>query len=129
MAKLEQVGLADDSKKYPGDLSGGMRKRAGLARAIVGKRDLFLYDEPTSGLDPIAAASITELIRSLQDRLNATSIIVSHDLDLIFGTADRIAMLDAGKIQKIGTPEEIRGASDPLIREFLQAKAPDPPAS
>lgn len=122
MAKLARVGLADHARKYPGDLSGGMRKRAGLARAIVGRRNLFLYDEPTAGLDPVAAASITRLLRELHEGLHATSIIVTHDLALVFATADRIAMLDEGRIQTVGTPEEIRASADPRTKEFLETK-------
>ena len=129
MSTLQRVGLADDAKKFPDELSGGMRKRAGLARAIVGKRNIFLYDEPTSGLDPIAAASITDLIRTLQEDLQATSIIVSHDLSLVLGAADRIALLDGGRIKSIGTPEEIRRSSDPKAREFLDAKPHPRPAA
>ncbi len=123
MAKLKSVGLERDAEKRPGELSGGMRKRVGLARALVGRRDLFLYDEPTAGLDPIASASITNLIREIHQGVGATSVLVSHDLKLVFGLADRVAFLEGGKIHALGPAGEIRESSDPLVQEFLEGRA------
>jgi phospholipid/cholesterol/gamma-HCH transport system ATP-binding protein len=121
-AALEKVGLPCEAEKFPAELSGGMRKRVGLARAIVGHRDIFLYDEPTAGLDPIAAATIRELIRKIQGSVRAASIVVSHDLSFVFAISDRIAMLHEGRIHAIGTPEEIRSSQDPVVRDFLEGR-------
>jgi phospholipid/cholesterol/gamma-HCH transport system ATP-binding protein len=125
LARLRSVGLEKDGEKLPGQLSGGMRKRAGLARALVGRRDLFLYDEPTAGLDPIAAASIRDLLREIHEGSDATSVLVSHDLDLVFHLAERVAFLEKGKIHAVGTPEELRQSADPVIQRFLRGE-PEP---
>jgi phospholipid/cholesterol/gamma-HCH transport system ATP-binding protein len=118
-AKLELVGLSRDAEKYPSELSGGMKKRAGLARAIAGSRDIFLYDEPTAGLDPMGAASIGDLIRRLQEKVRATSILVSHDLEFVLGLSTRVAVLDSGRIRFTGSPEETRRSRDAAVREFF----------
>lgn len=119
--KLSIVGLKGQEDKLPGELSGGMKKRAAIARALVMEPQLILYDEPTSELDPISAAVIAEEIVNLQSHIAVTSIIVSHDRDLAFGIADRIAMIVDGRIIAVGTPEEIRASQDEAIRKFLNA--------
>ncbi len=117
---LEMVDLAGEQKKMPEKLSGGMRKRVGLARAIVTQPRCILYDEPTTGLDPIVADSINHLIRRLQKRLGVTSIVVTHDMKSAFHVADQIAYLHEGRVYFKGTQEELRAASDPLIRDFIE---------
>lgn len=122
---LEMVDLSGEQKKMPSNLSGGMKKRVGLARAIVTKPACILYDEPTTGLDPIVSDSINWLIRRLQKRLQVTSIVVTHDMKSAFDVADRIAYLHEGKIYFQGTPEEINNSSDPLIRDFILGRSGD----
>ena len=119
--KLEDVGLKDATEKMPGDLSGGMKKRASIARALVIEPQLILYDEPTSELDPLSAVVIGEEILALNRRIHVTSVIVSHDRDLAFGIADRIAVINDGRILKIGTPDEVNRFNDPLVQKFLNA--------
>jgi len=104
----------------PADLSGGMRKRVGIARAIAGKPKYVLYDEPTSGLDPVNADIIDALVKRLEEELGVTSITVTHDVRGAFRTADRIALLTSGKIVAIGSPEEFRGSQVPQVKEFLE---------
>jgi phospholipid/cholesterol/gamma-HCH transport system ATP-binding protein len=126
--KLEAVGLKDTENKMPSELSGGMKKRVAIARALVIEPQLILYDEPTSELDPLSAVVIGEEIRELNERIHVTSLVVSHDRDLAFGVADRIAVINEGQILMIGTPEEVQRTTDPLIRRFLHAdfKRPNP---
>jgi len=119
--KLEDVGLKDATDKMPGDLSGGMKKRAAIARALVIEPQLILYDEPTSELDPLSAVVIGEEILDLNRRIHVTTLVVSHDRELAFGIADRIAFINDGRILKIGTPDEVKRFDDPLIRKFLNA--------
>lgn len=119
--KLESVGLKGAENKMPSDLSGGMKKRAAIARALVIEPQLILYDEPTSELDPVSAVVIGEEILKLQERIRVTSLVVSHDRDLAFGVADRIAVISEGRILAIGTPDEVKGRSDPVIQRFLNA--------
>jgi phospholipid/cholesterol/gamma-HCH transport system ATP-binding protein len=119
--KLELVGLEDHHDRYPGELSGGMKKRAAIARALVIEPQLLLYDEPTSELDPQMAVVIAEEMRDLNRRMGATSIIVSHDRELAFGIAHRIGLIHDGVILTAGTPEEVRSSSDPRVRDFLHA--------
>lgn len=119
--KLEVVGLKGTENKMPGELSGGMKKRAAIARALVIEPQLILYDEPTSELDPLSAVVIGEEILRLNQRIQVTSLVVSHDRDLAFGIADRIAVINEGQIVTIGTPDEVRRKSDPVIQKFLQA--------
>jgi len=119
--KLEDVGLKDAGDKMPGDLSGGMKKRAAIARALVIEPQLILYDEPTSELDPLSAVVIGEEILELNKRIHVTTLVVSHDRDLAFGIADRIAVINDGSILKIGTPDEVKRFDDPLVRKFLNA--------
>ena len=118
---LEQVGLKGTENKMPDELSGGMRKRVAIARALAVEPQLILYDEPTSELDPVSAVSIAEDIVKLNQRIHATTLVVSHDRDLAFGIAHRIAMLDEGHIVAIGTPDEIKRSSDPRVQHFLTA--------
>ena len=105
----------------PSELSGGMKKRVAIARALVVEPQLILYDEPTSELDPLSAVTIAEEILNLKQRIHVTSLVVSHDRDLAFGVADRIAVINDGKILAIGTPEEVKQKQDPLIQRFLHA--------
>jgi phospholipid/cholesterol/gamma-HCH transport system ATP-binding protein len=120
---LDMVGLAGTERLMPSELSGGMRKRAALARALVLEPRALLYDEPTTGLDPVVAARINQLVRALQRRLGVTSVVVTHDLASAFYVADRIAFLAEGRIRFTGTPDEARSARDPVLREFLDAAA------
>jgi phospholipid/cholesterol/gamma-HCH transport system ATP-binding protein len=119
--KLEVVGLKGTEDKMPSDLSGGMKKRVAIARALVIEPQLILYDEPTSELDPLSAVVIAEEILHLKERIQVTSLVVSHDRDLAFGVADRIAVINEGRILSIGAPEEVKRQSDPLIQKFLHA--------
>lgn len=118
---LEIVGLKGTEDKMPSELSGGMKKRVAIARALVIDPQLILYDEPTSELDPVSAVIIGEEILKMNDRIHVTSIVVSHDRELAFGVADRIAVINDGHIIAIGTPEEIKQKSDPVLQEFLRA--------
>jgi phospholipid/cholesterol/gamma-HCH transport system ATP-binding protein len=122
---LEMVDLAGEQKKMPENLSGGMRKRAALARTIVGRPACILYDEPTTGLDPIASDSINHLIRRLQKRLAVTSIVVTHDMKTAFHTADQIAYLHEGRIYFNGTAPELRASHDPVITDFIEGHSGD----
>jgi len=119
--KLEVVGLKGTEEKMPSDLSGGMKKRVAIARALVIEPQLILYDEPTSELDPLSAVVIAEEILHLQDRIGVTSLVVSHDRDLAFGVADRIAVINEGRILTIGTPDAVKQYPDPLVQQFLHA--------
>jgi len=120
-AALATVDLADTAHLMPSELSGGMRKRAALARALVLEPQALLYDEPTTGLDPVVAAKINHLIRDLQRRLGLTGVVVTHDLGSAFYVADRIAFLHEGRIRFAGTPDEARATKDPHLSEFLNA--------
>jgi phospholipid/cholesterol/gamma-HCH transport system ATP-binding protein len=117
--KLEVVGLKGTEDKMPSELSGGMKKRAAIARSLVIEPQLMLYDEPTSELDPLSAIVIGDEILKLNQRIGATSIVVSHDRDLAFGIAQRIAVISAGQIVAVGTPDEIKRDPHPVIREFI----------
>jgi len=119
--KLEDVGLTDALEKMPDELSGGMKKRVAIARALVIEPQLILYDEPTSELDPISSVLIGNEILELKQRTHVTSLVVSHDRDLAFGIADRIAVMVEGRIVTIGTPDEVKQLNDPLVQEFLNA--------
>ena len=111
--------------KFPAQLSGGMRKRVGIARAIAGSPKYLLYDEPTSGLDPVNADVIDELVRSLADTLGVTGVMVTHDVRGAFRTADRLALLTGGKIVQQGTQEEFLKSNNPKVQEFLERDFPD----
>ncbi len=116
---LEMVDLAGEQKKMPENLSGGMRKRVGLARTIVSRPECILYDEPTTGLDPIASDSINHLIRRLQKRLSVTSVVVTHDMKTAFHTADQVTFLNEGRIYFNGTAEQLQNSKDPIIQAFI----------
>jgi phospholipid/cholesterol/gamma-HCH transport system ATP-binding protein len=118
---LEMVGLKNTEGMMPSELSGGMKKRVAIARALVSEPQLILYDEPTSELDPLSAVVIAEEIVHLKDRIGVTSLVVSHDRDLAFGVADRIAVINEGRILTIGTPDEVKRYPDPLVQQFLHA--------
>jgi phospholipid/cholesterol/gamma-HCH transport system ATP-binding protein len=123
---LSLVGLSGIANLMPAALSGGMKKRVALARAICIKPDMILYDEPTTGVDPITADSINELIRSLHDKLKVTSIVVTHDMKSAYRVADRIAMLYQGKIIAEGTVEEIQNTNHPVVHQFINGLAQGP---
>jgi phospholipid/cholesterol/gamma-HCH transport system ATP-binding protein len=124
--KLELVGLTGVQDQYPAEMSGGMKKRVGLARAVVMNPQVVLYDEPTTGLDPIMADVINELIRTLQRELKVTSVVVTHDIKSAYRVGDRIAMLHEGRIIHSGTPDEVRRTDDPVIRQFVEGRAEGP---
>jgi phospholipid/cholesterol/gamma-HCH transport system ATP-binding protein len=124
--KLEMVGLSEAAEKYPAELSGGMRKRVGLARAIANNPEVLLYDEPTTGLDPITADVINDLIVELNNKLHVTSISVTHDMTSAFKIADRIVMLYQGKVEFDGTPDQIRTTGNPVARQFISGSATGP---
>ena len=127
--KLALVDLADARDKLPSELSGGMRKRAAIARALVIEPQLLLYDEPTSELDPLMAATVGREIVNLQKRHGVTSMVVSHDRDLAFGIAHRMALIRDGRIVCVGRPDEIRASTDPAVVEFLNANLKHEPHS
>ncbi len=118
--KLELVGLPNTQNLKPAELSGGMKKRVGLARALVTNPDYILYDEPTTGLDPIMSDSIDELIKELNQKITITSIIVTHDMFSVKNVADKIAMIHEGKIYFTGTPNEVLESTDTVIQKFIQ---------
>jgi phospholipid/cholesterol/gamma-HCH transport system ATP-binding protein len=123
---LAMVGLSGAQEKWPGELSGGMKKRAGLARAIALGPEIVLYDEPTTGLDPILADQINDLILDLQDRLHVTSVTITHDMISAYKIADRIAMLYEGRIEEVGTPQEIQESTNPVVQQFIHGRAEGP---
>jgi len=116
---LDLVGLSGVERKRPAELSGGMRKRVGVARAIAHKPKIILYDEPTTGLDPVMADTINDLVIRTRERMAVTSVAVTHDLHSAYRIADRIAMMANGKITTIGTPSQIQQSQDPGVRRFL----------
>jgi len=117
--KLAVVDLHDVEQKYPAELSGGMRKRVGLARAIVREPKIVLYDEPTTGLDPLTTESVDEMIIHARERLSVTSVVISHDIGSAFHIGDRIAVINEGRIVEEGTPEEVRRTKEPFTQHFL----------
>ncbi len=123
---LSLVGLGGIGNLMPSELSGGMKKRVALARAICIKPEILLYDEPTTGIDPITAASINELIRSLHDKLKVTSFVVTHDMKSAYHIADKIAMMYKGRIVLEGTPEQIQETTDPVVHQFINGLAKGP---
>jgi phospholipid/cholesterol/gamma-HCH transport system ATP-binding protein len=124
--KLALVGLKDVEDKMPSELSGGMKKRVGLARAICMDAAIILYDEPTTGLDPITADSINDLIVDLRKKLGVTSVAITHDMQSAYKISDRIAMLYKGEIQEVGTPDQIRNTTNPIVRQFITGSAIGP---
>jgi phospholipid/cholesterol/gamma-HCH transport system ATP-binding protein len=124
---LQMVDLAGHEAKMPVNLSGGMRKRVALARALVNQPRCMLYDEPTAGLDPIVADSIDLLIRRLQRKLGVTSIVVTHDMKSTFTIADHVALLHEGRCYFYGTCDQLRASTDPVIRDFVEGRSHDEP--
>lgn len=124
--KLRMVGLSGIEDMMPVDLSGGMKKRVGLARAIAMDPEILLYDEPTTGLDPIMADVINDLIIELREKLKVTSVAITHDMVSAYKIADRIAMLFEGKIIEVGTPSEIKSTKNPIVRQFITGSAVGP---
>ncbi|QAR33297.1 ABC transporter ATP-binding protein [Geovibrio thiophilus] len=124
--KLRLVGLRDIEKKLPSELSGGMRKRVGLARAIALEPQIILYDEPTTGLDPIMCDVVDNLINDTQKELNITSVVISHDIDSALKIADYMAMLYDGRVVLFGTPDEFKSTDNPYVRQFLSASMEGP---
>ena len=111
---------------YPSQLSGGMAKRVGLARAIALSPPVLLYDEPTSGLDPVVASVVDELIMQMRDKLGVTSLVVSHNITSIFRISDRIAMVHEGHVLIEGTPQEVQSSPDPIVQQFIQGRSHGP---
>lgn len=126
MMKLKLVGLQGFECYMPSELSGGMKKRAGLARAIALDPEIVFYDEPTAGLDPVACAVIDRLILDLTKKLNITSIVVTHNMESVFRIADRVAMLYKGQLLQVGTVEEIRNSTDPIVQQFINGAIEGP---
>jgi len=121
---LSLVDLPGIEQMRPSDLSGGMRKRVGLARAIAVQPEVLLYDEPTTGLDPINTARVNHLITGLQQKLNITSIVVTHDMKSVFSISDRVAMVHSGRIISVGSVEEFQAEKDPRVADFIAGRAP-----
>jgi phospholipid/cholesterol/gamma-HCH transport system ATP-binding protein len=121
---LEDVNLDPEQvmNKLPAELSGGMRKRVGLARTIVGRPEILLYDEPVTGLDPVNTAAVSHLIRDIRDRTGVTSIIVTHDIEQALDISDRLALLEHGVLRFVGTPAEFRSSTDPVVRAFADRR-------
>ncbi|MGF1633654.1 MAG: ABC transporter ATP-binding protein [Phycisphaerae bacterium] len=124
--KLELVGMREAADRLPAEISGGMKKRAGLARALAMDPKVLFYDEPSAGLDPVTSAEVDELINTLNRILGVTSVVVTHEMDSAFRIADRMVLLDRGKFIKSGTPEEFRTAEDPLVRQFIHGLTEGP---
>jgi phospholipid/cholesterol/gamma-HCH transport system ATP-binding protein len=120
---LELVDLPDVADRFPAELSGGMRKRVGIARAIVGRPKYILYDEPTTGLDPVTSAVIDQLIMRMQSQLGVTSIVITHDMRSAYTVGTRIAMLYDGRVRRVGSVEEIKHTDDPVVRQFIEGRA------
>lgn len=124
--KLAMVGLSGIEELKPASLSGGMRKRVGLARTIAYNPEIILYDEPTTGIDPVMGAAIDSLIKKLKEELSHTAVVVTHDMASVYRIADRIAMLFNGKIVQVGTPGQIRESKNPAVRQFIRGEAEGP---
>jgi phospholipid/cholesterol/gamma-HCH transport system ATP-binding protein len=124
--RLEQVGLAGAGYKYPAEVSGGMKKRAGLARALVMEPEIVLFDEPTTGLDPLLGKSIHQLIRKIHAAFGFTGVIVSHDIPEVFTISDRVAMLANGVIAEIGKTDEFLTSQNPIVRQFVRGETEGP---
>ena len=119
---LELVDLPGVQTRFPAELSGGMRKRVGIARAIALRPKYILYDEPTTGLDPVTSAVIDELMVRMRERLGVTSVVITHDMRSAYTVGSRIAMLYQGRVQQVGTVDEIRNSSDPIVRQFIEGR-------
>ncbi len=124
--KLELVGLRQAADKMPAQLSGGMKKRAGLARAPALDPKILFYDEPSAGLDPVTSAEIDQLIINLNKQLGVTSVVVTHEMDSAFRIADRMVLLDRGRFVISGTPDEMKNSADPLVRQFIHGLTEGP---
>jgi phospholipid/cholesterol/gamma-HCH transport system ATP-binding protein len=122
---LELVGLPGIQEMRPSDLSGGMRKRVGLARTLALQPEMILYDEPTTGLDPINTGRINHLILAIQRSLKLTSIVITHDMGTAFAVSDRLAMIAKGRVVMTGSKDEMRNAQNPLVRDFIEGRAPE----
>ncbi len=123
---LQLVGLREHIDKLPAELSGGMKKRGGLARALMMQPRILFYDEPTAGLDPVSTAQIDELIMNLKSKMGATSVVVTHDMQSAFKIADRLALLFDGKFAAIGSVDEFRSTTNPLVRQFVDGRLNGP---
>ncbi len=123
---LEDVGLKGMGNKYPAELSGGMKKRAALARALIAEPAIVIFDEPTTGLDPIITSSIHRLIHTTHEKYSYTAVIISHEVPGIFEITDKVAMLYNGIIEEAGTPDEIRNSSNPVVRQFITGSLEGP---
>ena len=119
---LELVDLPNDAERYPAELSGGMRKRVGIARAITLRPKYILYDEPTTGLDPVTSAVIDELMIRMREKLRVTSIVITHDMRSAYKVGTRIAMLYDGRVRQVGTVDEIKHSTDPVVRQFVEGR-------
>ncbi|HEX5323203.1 MAG TPA: ABC transporter ATP-binding protein [Capsulimonadaceae bacterium] len=124
--KLALAAMGGTESLFPSELSGGMAKRVGLARALAMEPNILLYDEPTSGLDPVIATVIDELIMSMRDKLGVTSIVVSHSIESVFRISDKVAMMHEGRVLAMGTPEQIKGCDNPIVQQFIQGKSQGP---
>jgi phospholipid/cholesterol/gamma-HCH transport system ATP-binding protein len=119
LRELEQVGLPGVENKFPAELSGGMKKRVALARCLCTDPEIMLFDEPTTGLDPVTARSINNLIKETHDRIRFTGVMITHDINQVLSIVQKVAVLEAGKIEFTGTPEEIRATEAPIVRQFF----------
>jgi phospholipid/cholesterol/gamma-HCH transport system ATP-binding protein len=119
---LRRVDLPNVAHLFPNELSGGMQKRAGFARAIATQPKYLLYDEPTTGLDPVTVTVIDRLIMRMADELGVTGVVITHDMESAYRISDRIAMLHQGRVRVVGTPEEIRSSEDPLVKAFVEGR-------
>jgi len=126
---LDLVDLPNDEARFPAELSGGMRKRVGIARAIALRPKYLLYDEPTTGLDPVTSAVIDELMVRMRERLNVTGIVITHDMRSAYRVGTRIAMLYEGRVRQVGTVDEIQHTKDPVVRQFIEGRAEMDPAA
>jgi phospholipid/cholesterol/gamma-HCH transport system ATP-binding protein len=119
---LDLVDLPNVADRFPAELSGGMRKRVGIARAIALRPKYILYDEPTTGLDPVTSAVIDQLMIRMRERLGVTSVVITHDMRSAYSVGTRMAMLYQGKVRQVGTVDEIRQSSDPVVRQFIEGR-------
>ena len=120
--KLRMLQLGEDGDKMPADISGGMKKRASLARVLVRNPDIILYDEPTAGLDPVISSLINELIKKMQKEFGVTSVVVTHDMNSAYAIADRIAMLYQGRVIECDTPDKIKNTANPVVKQFIDGQ-------
>ncbi len=126
MDKLNMLGLGHASQLMPSEISGGMKKRVALARAIIWDPELILYDEPTSGLDPVIAATINRMIVDMHEKLGVTQVVVTHDMESAYTVGHTICMLYQGRVLQVGTPDEIRATENPYVRQFIEGNAEGP---